>query len=107
MAEINIELNEEKIEQEIVQAVINSAIGSQINKSIEAVLTQKGGPYNMDRLLERSIQSEIERIVVVIIRNIIEENKDAIRKVVETELTDETILRLSSAALECILEKCR
>ena len=103
--DIEINVDSEAVEKAVVQAVIDSAIGEQMKTAIDKVLHQKGGQFNMDRVLENAIASEIQRVIAIQIREIIAENTDKIRAAVAPQLTDEILLRMSSVAIDFMNEK--
>jgi len=98
--EVNIDT--EAIQEAIVRAVADSTIGEKIKENINKVLTEKQG-YNHESILDEAIKSEVKCIICLAVKEEIEKKKEDIRKAITPMITDEALLKMSSAVIEVML----
>lgn len=105
MEGLDIKIDHKAVEKAVVQAVVDSAIGKKLEEQIEAVLSQKGGMYGMDRVFDNTLRGEIERAMAGIIREMVQDNRERIREMVAEKMTDEVLLKFTGSAIDYIFRK--
>ena len=99
--EVNIDAD--AIQDAVVRAIADSAIGEQVREVITTQLTAKDNGWDSETILQKSIKSEVTRLISIIVRQEIESRKDAIRELITPQITDEAIKQMGSAAIEVML----
>lgn len=103
MAGIEVNISGEEIQSYLVQAILDSTLGDKVKEVVEDAIrsltksvTWRDGP------LEKAIRSEVQKILMVMIR---EEYQEKFRTAIREQLTDEMVFKLVSAAAAAYLNK--
>lgn len=104
--QIDVKVDPEAVEKAIVDAVIQSALGPQIAEAIKRSMTQTvGDSWNRKTIVQHAVDEEIKRVVSAIVRETVDAKTEEIRKQVQERMTEEVVRKLSSAAIDWMLDK--
>lgn len=101
---MKINIDTPAIQDAIIKAITESTIGEAIKKAIEKGLSEKTG-YNSKTIIENACETEITRIVGILIREELEKRKEDFKKIVSPLITDKIIDEMGHAVLNIMLNK--
>lgn len=108
MAEgIEVKIDAEAVQKNVVQAIMKSAIGEEISKCITEILTEKEKSWDEQTILEKAIYDQINSCILLIIRDEIQGRREELKAMMMPQLTDEAMLKMTTAAIESMMDKLR
>lgn len=96
---MNIGINPEQIEKYIADQVLQSSIGDSVKTTIDEFINSKASSFDRKTIFQKAIEKEVEKHVLLILKDLISEKKDIIKASIEANLSEKLI---DDIAYKCI-----